>query len=192
MKLRLPIFALAAAILSAATAFAAEGGEAAGEGSWSALIFYFINAAIFVAIIVHYAGPTVRQMFADRAHQLRERRARAQAALEQAEEAARDAVRLVEQLATEKARILQEIEAETAYQLKLIRETAEAGAKRILRDAELTVAAAAEEARRRVRAYMAGVAGVVARELIERNFTTDDQRALLNGFSDKLAAEAHS
>jgi len=192
MKFRVPILALAGALLCAAPALAAEGGEAAGEGSWSALIFYCINAAIFVALIVYYAGPAVRQMFADRARLLRERRAHAQAALEEAERAAREAARLLDQLAAEKQRIVEELEAETTYQVKLIRETAEAGAKRIARDAEITVAATAEDARRRVRAYMAGVAGVVARELIERNFTADDQRALLAGFSDKLASEARS
>jgi F0F1-type ATP synthase membrane subunit b/b' len=189
MKLTTSLFALAGASLFAATAFAAEGGEA-GEGSWLSLLLYCINAAIFVAICVHFIRPALRQYFAERARALRERRASAEAAFEAAEQAARDAARRLEQLAAEKARLLEELAAETAYQIKLIREAAEIGATRIARDAEQTAAAVLEEARRRVRAYLAGVAGVIARELVHQNFTPDDQRRMLAGFAEKLAAEA--
>jgi len=186
------IIATGAVLFAAAAAFAADAGASAPEaqGSWSALIFYAINAAIFVAIIVHYARPAVRQLFAARAHQVRDRRARAETTLEGAELAARDAIHLLERLADEKARLLRELEAETVYQVKQIRDAAAEGLARILRDSELTVAAAAEDARRRTRAYLAGVAGLVARELIERSFTSEDQRRMLSGFADKLAAEA--
>ncbi len=194
MKLMTSIFALGGANLFAATAFAAEGGEtgAGGEGSWLSLILYFINAAIFVAICVHFARPAIRQFFAERAREVRDRRARAEAAFEAAEQAAREAARRLEQLAAEKARLLEELEAETAYQIKLIRDTAESGAARIGRDGELMAAAAVEDARRRVRAYLAGVAGAIARELVQRNFNPGDQRRMLAGFAEKLAAEARA
>lgn len=192
MKLITSIFALGGAILCAATAFAAAGGEAGagGEGSWSALIFYFINAAIFVALCVHFVRPAIRQYFANRASDLRERRARAEAAFEAAEEAAREAARHLQQLAAEKARLREEMDAETAFQIKLLRDAAQTAAARIGRDAQLTAAAAVEEARRRVRAYLAGVAGAIARELVQRNFNPDDQRRMLTDFAEKLSAEA--
>jgi F0F1-type ATP synthase membrane subunit b/b' len=192
MKFATSIFALGGANLCAATAFAAAGGEAGagGEGSWSALIFYFINAAIFVALCVHFARPAIRQHFAKRAGDLRDQRARTEAAFEAAEEAAREAARHLQQLAAEKARLREEMEAETAFQIKLLRDTAQTGAARIGRDAELTAAAAVEETRRRVRAYLAGVAGVIARELVQRNFNPDDQRRMLTDFAEKLTAEA--
>lgn len=194
MQLITSLFAFGGAYLFAATAFAADGAEAGagGEGSWLTLLLYIINAAIFIAICVHFAGPLVRQFFAERARALRDRRAHAEADFEAAEQAARDAARRLEQLAAEKARLLEELEAETAYQVKLIRETAVAGAERIGRDAELTAAAAVEDARRRVRGYLAGVAGVIARELVQRNFNSDDQRRMLAGFAEKLVVEARS
>src|SRR5579875_211854 len=191
IKLKTSILTIAGAMLGAITAFTAEGQSLReGEGSWFALLFYVINAAIFLAIVVHYARPAVRRLFADRAHQARARRDRAQAALVEAEQAARDAIHLVESLADEKARLIKEMEAETAYQVKQIRDAAAEGAARILRDSQLTVAAAANDARRRVGAYMAGVAGVMARELVQRNFTPEDQHRILSGFVEKLAAEA--
>jgi F0F1-type ATP synthase membrane subunit b/b' len=190
MKLVTSILALGASFVMAASAFAAEGAEAAGGGSWLTLLLYIVNAAIFVAICVYFAGPGVRQFFAQRARTIRERRGRAEADFAAAEQAAHDAARQLEQLAAEKARLLEEMEAETAYQIKTIRETALAGAARIGRDAELTAAAAVEEARRRVRSYLAGVAGVIARELVQQNFNADDQRRMLAGFAEKLTLEA--
>jgi F-type H+-transporting ATPase subunit b len=190
MKLVTTIFAFGGANLFAASAFAAEAGEAAGEGSWLTLLLYFINAAIFVALIVYFAGPAIRQFFANRAHEIRDRRARAEAAFESADRAAGEIARQLAQLATEKARLLEELEAETAYQLKLIRDSAQAGVARIGREAELTAIAVGEEARRRVRAYLAGVAGVIAREIVQRNFNSDDQHRMLAGFAEKLSAEA--
>lgn len=192
MKLLASIFALGGANLCAATAFAAANGEAGagGEGSWSVLILYFINAAIFVGLCVYFVRPAIRQYFSKRAGDLRERRSRAEAALKAAEEAAREAAQHIQQLELEKARVREEMEAETAFQIKLLREAAQTGAERIARDAELTAAAAVEEARRRVRSYLAGVAGVMARELVQRNFNPDDQRRMLTDFAEKLSAEA--
>ncbi|HTW88910.1 MAG TPA: hypothetical protein VMD75_12985 [Candidatus Binataceae bacterium] len=192
MKLITAIFAFGGANLYAATAFAAASGEAGAgrDGSWSALIFYFINTAIFVALCVYFARPAIRQHFAKRAGDLRERRARAEAALKAAEEAAHEAAQHIQQLELEKTHLREEMEAETAFQLKLLREAAQTGAARIGRDAELTAAAAVEEARRRVRSYLAGVAGVMARELVQRNFHPDDQRRMLTDFAEKLSTEA--
>jgi F0F1-type ATP synthase membrane subunit b/b' len=191
MKLKTSILTIGGAMFGAATAFTAEGQSLHdGEGSWFALLFYVINAAIFLAIIVHYARPAVQRLFADRAHEARARRDRAQAALAEAERAARDAIHLVESLADEKARLIKEMEAETAYQVKQIRDAAAEGAARILRDSQLTVAAVATDARRRVRAYLAGVAGAMARKLVQRNFKPEDQHRMLSGFVEKLTDEA--
>ena len=64
------VFILTCAVLLLPTAgWCAEGGgeAAAGGGSWLSLLFYVINFAVFVWILVHYAGPQARRFFSDRA-----------------------------------------------------------------------------------------------------------------------------
>ena len=61
----------------------------------------------------------------------------------------------------------------------------------IVRDTELTGNAITEAAQRRVRAMLAKTTGKLARELMVKNFSDDDQARLLRGFEEKLAQEAH-
>jgi F0F1-type ATP synthase membrane subunit b/b' len=193
MRCKALIMAGGSAVLLPVLALAAtENGQtaAAGEGSWLALVFYFINAALFIAVIVYFGRPLIRKFFGERAREIRDTLARSQAALTAAEEAARQAIAHLQTLEAEKKSLRDEMEAETAYQIKLAREAAIAGAERIRREAEISAAAAADDARRRMRKYLAGVAGVVARELVSAQFNSDDQRRMLKNFTDKLAGEA--
>jgi len=61
---------------------------------------------------------------------------------------------------------------------------------RIKRDAEVSAAALAENANRRVREALAQAAGKLARDLVVNNFQPDDQTRLLQGFVEKLGQEA--
>src|SRR5438132_7226727 len=67
-----------ALLLLPAAGWGAEGGgeAAAGGGSWLSLLFYVINFAAFVWILVHYAGPAARKFFFDRAAGIKETFAR--------------------------------------------------------------------------------------------------------------------
>jgi F0F1-type ATP synthase membrane subunit b/b' len=180
-------------ILPAAGRCAESGGgeAAAGGGSWLSLLFYVINFAVFVWILVHYAGPPARKFFADRAGGIKETFARAEATLKEAQDLANRAAERMSRLEAEKKQLRADLDAETAYIANRIREMARETAQRIVRDTELTGAAITEAAQRHVRAMLAEMTGKVARELMVKSFTDDDQARLLRGFEEKLAQEAH-
>jgi F-type H+-transporting ATPase subunit b len=182
-----------AGLLLPAAGWCAEGGReaAAGGGSWLSLLFYVINFAAFVWILVHYAGPPARKFFADRADGIRETFARAETTLKQARELANRASERMSRLEAEKQQLRADLDAETAYIANRIREMARETAERIVRDTELTGNAITEAAQRRVRAMLAETTGKLARDLMVKSFTDDDQARLLRGFEEKLAQEAH-
>jgi F-type H+-transporting ATPase subunit b len=182
-----------AGLLLPAAVWCAEGGgeAAAGRGSWLSLLFYVINFAAFVWILLHYAGPPARKFFADRADGIRETFARAEATLKQARELANRASERMSRLEAEKQQLRADLDAETAYIANRIREMARESAERIVRDTQLTGNAITEAAQRRVRAKLAKTTGKLARELMVKSFTDDDQARLLRGFEEKLAQEAH-
>jgi F0F1-type ATP synthase membrane subunit b/b' len=182
-----------AVLLLPAAGWCAEGGgeAAAGGGSWLSLLFYVINFAVFVWILVHYAGPQVRKFFSDRAEGIKETFARAEAVYKEAQVLANRAAERMSRLEAEKKQLRADLDAETAYITNRIREMARETAQRIVRDTELTANAITEAAQRRVRAMLAQTTGKLARELMVKNFTDDDQARLLRGFEEKLAQEAH-
>jgi F0F1-type ATP synthase membrane subunit b/b' len=179
-----------AVLLVPVAAWCAEGGEAAGGGSWLSLLFYVVNFALFVWILVHYAGAPVRKFFADRANAINETTTRAEAALKEAQDLANRSAERMSRLGAEKKQLRADLDAETAYMANRIRELAREAALRIIRDTELTGEAITEAAQRRVRALLAQATGRRARELMVKSFTPEDQTRLLRGFEEKLAQEA--
>ncbi|MGZ6175648.1 MAG: F0F1 ATP synthase subunit B family protein [Candidatus Binataceae bacterium] len=180
-----------AVVLAPATGWCAErGGEAAGGGSWLSLLFYIINFAVFVWILMRYAAPAARKFFAERAGGIRETFARAETTYREAQDLVNRAGERMSQLEAEKKQLRADLDAETGYIANRIRELARETALRVIRDTELTGAAITEAAHRRVRAKLAETTGNLARELMVRSFTDDDQARLLRGFEEKLAQEA--
>jgi F0F1-type ATP synthase membrane subunit b/b' len=181
-----------ATLLLPATGWCAEGGgeAASGGGSWTSLLFYVFNFAVFVWILVHYAGPAARKFFADRAGGIRETFARAEATLKEAQDLANRAAERMSRLEAEKKQLRADLDAETAYIANRIRELARETAARIVRDTELTGDAITEAAQRHVRAMLAEATGKLARELMVKSFTDHDQARLLSGFEERLAQEA--
>jgi F-type H+-transporting ATPase subunit b len=180
---------IALALAMPATAFAAEGGGEGG-GSWLMLLFFVINFALFVIVLVYFARPAARSFFSSRASGIRSNLDRLQAALNEAQDYANRAAAKMARLEEEAAQLVRELNAETAFQVARIREGAAAAAQRIRHDTELTTAAIADAAQRRVRERLAAAAANVARELIARSFEASDQGRLVDSFMDKLREEA--
>jgi F0F1-type ATP synthase membrane subunit b/b' len=183
-----------AAILAAAffvyaipSAHAAEDGGA-GHGSWLLLLFFAINFALFVGVLVYFAGPAVRKFFADRAVTIRTSLSRAQSALTEAEDMANKAAARMAALAAELKKLGDELEQETAFQVGKVRDLAKSTGERIRRDTGMSASALSEAAKRRVRAQLAESAATLASDLIGRNFQPSDQGRLIDGFMDKLAS----
>ncbi len=177
-----------AATFLPAPAIAAE--QSPGGGSWLKLLLFAINFSIFAFVVARFGGPMVRKLFGDRLTEIRGVLSRASAAFQEAQDLANRAAATLAGLEAEKARLGAELDQETAYQVRTIGEAARAAAARIRSDAEITAAAIADSAVRRVRNQLAASATRIARELISRDFRDADQKRLLAGFLDKLRQEA--
>jgi F-type H+-transporting ATPase subunit b len=169
---------------------AAHAAEDAGaeHGSWLLLMFFAINFALFVWVLVHFAGPVLKKFFADRAVTIRTALSRAQSAFAEAEDLANKAAARMATLASELKKLADELEQETAFQVGKVADLAKSTAERIHRDTEMSSSALSEAAKRRVRAQLAESAATLARDLIGRNFQPSDQGRLINGFMDQLGS----
>jgi len=190
IKLSVILSTGAVLLMPVAACCAEAGSEPTGGGSWLSLLFYVVNFALFIWILVHFAGAPVLKFFADRADAINETNARAEAALTEAQNLANRSAECMSRLGAEKKQLRADLDAETAYMANRIRELARETALRIVRDTELTGQAITEAAQRRVRALLAEATGRRARELMVKSFTPDDQTRLLRGFEEKLAQEA--
>ena len=190
MKSRIAIAAsLLGAALTPSLALAAEGGVEE-RGTWGALIFYIINFLLFAGILWKYALPAAKNYFKDRATGIRDTISKADAAFREAQELANRAAERMVKLDAEKSQIASDLADETVYQIGRIYDLAQESAARNKRDAETSAAAMAENANRRVREALAHSAGRLAADLVKRNFEAADQGRLVQGFVEKLSAEA--
>ena len=187
---RFTIATIVTVLLCPALALAAEGAEE--PGTWTALIFYIVNFALFVWIVKRFGGPQISAFFQNRARNIRANLGRAGEALQEAQRLARRAAELTAGLGAEKQRISEELAGETAYQVSQIGEMGRESVARIKRDATLSVAAAREAGQRRLRESLAAAAGGLARELVRRDFQPADQARLLASFVGKLNEEARN
>jgi F-type H+-transporting ATPase subunit b len=189
MKSRITIAALLGAVLIPSLALAAEG-AVEERGTWGALLFYIINFLLFVGILWKYALPAAKNYFKDRAAGIRDTISKADAAFRDAQELANRAAERMAKLEAEKSQISSDLADETVYQIGRIYDLAQESAARIKCDAETSAVAMAENANRRVREALAHAAGRLAGDLVKRNFQAADQTRLVQGFVEKLGAEA--
>jgi F0F1-type ATP synthase membrane subunit b/b' len=187
MKKSITSAAIFAAAFFPRAAMAAED-AGAEHGSWLLLMFFAINFALFVYVLVHFAGPALKKFFADRAVTIRTALSRAQSALTEAEDLANKAAARMAALAAELKKVADELEQETAYQVGKVADLAKVTAERIHRDTEMSSSALSEAAKRRVRAQLAESAATIASNLISRDFQSNDQGRLIDGFMDKLGS----
>jgi F0F1-type ATP synthase membrane subunit b/b' len=157
-----------------------------GSGSWLTLGFYIVNFAIFIFILVRYAGPMTTRFFKNRAARIRENLERARTNFAQAQELANRAAERIAKLEDEKARIASELENETLYQVERVYDAAREAVARIKRDTDITASSLRDGAQRRLRETLAHAAGDIARELVIGNFIPADQQRLLDSFMDGL------
>jgi F-type H+-transporting ATPase subunit b len=188
MKKTIATIAATAVTMLPAVAFAAEGG---GEdhGSWMLFMFFAINFALFVYVILRFAGPAIGGYFRSRATEIRGALSRAEKAFAEAQDLANQAAKRAAGLEAEVAALIRDIEEETQHRVKRIADLAETTVERLRRDAEMTSAAITEGAERRLRAELAAVSARLARDLIQRTFDNSDQNRLLDSFVGRLEGE---
>jgi F0F1-type ATP synthase membrane subunit b/b' len=177
-----------AAVLMPSIARAAEASKEPA-GSWLTLGFFAANFVAFLFILIRFALPLAKSFFTDRATSIRTSLGKAESALAEAGALAHAAEARKAALDAELARLKAEFATETSYQIARVREIAQAHTERLRRDSEMSAAAMTEAAQRRVRERLAAATATLARDLIARNFSGDDQGRLIEGFMDKLEQE---
>jgi F-type H+-transporting ATPase subunit b len=191
MKLKTILLSIVSVGLSPTLAFCAEG-AAEGGGSWLALAFYIFNFALFVYLLVHYAGPITVKFFRERARTIRESIKLSETSFSNANQVAQSAESEVANLEAQKARILEDMRAETAREVARLRAAGQAAAERIRRDAAMTASSISDNGRRIIQAHLASTAVRLARELIVRNFEAADQSRLVREFLQTVGQETRS
>src|SRR5579863_9713443 len=116
-------------------AVAAEASPAE-QGSWLMLLYFAINFAIFVGGGWYFAGPMVRQYFADRAKGIRDTIARSDRAFVEAENFSKRSAARIAQLEADKKALADEMDRETAFQINRLEEIARETVARLRRDAQ--------------------------------------------------------
>jgi len=180
-------------LLPSALLLASEGeghGAAAEQGNgWLApiwgvptIVWQTINILMVVALfwyLLRKAGP---KFFAGRVKAIQDQLNAALKEKEEAEERLREVEGRMASLAGEVAAIEREA-AETAEREKIrIRKEAEEARERIRREATEEVARQVEEARGSLRAEAAALAEEVAREILSKRITPEDERRLADRF----------
>ena len=190
LKKTLLLATIAMVVAAPSFAMAAENGAPEPGGTWLGLMFFAINFALFVGILIYFAAPMTNAFFRDRAIEIRSQIDRLNSAFKEAQDYANRAASKMAGLNQELTTLRTEIESETAFLIKQIRESAASADERIRRDTELTGAAITDAAQRAVRERLAATAAKLARDLIAATFDSSDQARLIDGFMEKISHEA--
>jgi F0F1-type ATP synthase membrane subunit b/b' len=188
MKFRIAIPAALALTLAPASAFCAQGGEE--PESWLTLLFFAINFALFVFLLVRFATPFASKFLHDWASEIRSTLKTTDDALTRAQQMALRAEADLAKLESEKALMAKEMRQTTAREVGRIGEIAKRTAARIERDAVMASSALAQSGRRRIRERLAAVTADLARDLIAKNFGASDQSHLIDEFMNEIGRES--
>jgi len=157
-------------------------GDAHHAPSIGELFFPAINFSIYLAVVVIYVIPAIRQYLSQRHEQIVASANEAKSALTVAEQAAADAKTRLSKIDAECATLHEDLVNAATQQSERSRAEAEATGERRVKDAGLL----AEQERRRalenVRAEIAAMAVGLAEDRIRKALGPDDQRAFVQQF----------
>ncbi len=184
-------WSLVAALLLPFPLLAAEGGEHAGaqlflgQPLW---IWQLVNLVLFVFLLVWFLRKPVAVFFGDRQKEVAETIRKADENRRRAEELAARMEERLAKLEGELAAIHEHARQEAAAeQAKLLRQ-AEGEADKLLQRARNDMDTRVRHARKELTAYAGDLAVEMARDLLAKNVTPDDESRLLHDGLEALAA----
>ncbi len=168
--------------------FAAGGGEGADRsGDLRDLLYRFINFALLVIILVWALKKAhVKDFFAARSREIKQRLEDLQREKEEAEARFREIEGKIKDFEEEKKRILEQYRQEGEAEKKKIIEEANNRVEEILSQAELTIQQETESAKSRLKQEMVEIAAQKAEEIIAERITEDDQDSLVDDFIERV------
>jgi F-type H+-transporting ATPase subunit b len=170
-------------------ALGAEGHEAAADRSgdlWD-LLYRFINFTLMVIILIWaLKKANIKDFFAARSREIKQRLEDLQKEKEEAEANFRDIEAKLKDFEEEKRRILEQYRQEgEAEKAKIIQE-ANNRVEEILNQAELTIQQETEDAKSRLKQEMVEIAAQRAEEIIAERITEDDQDSMVDDFIERV------
>jgi F-type H+-transporting ATPase subunit b len=177
-------------LLLSGLAGAADGGAHEDGPSWALLGFHALNIGILGAILYRFAGPALRDLFAQRRTDIASQIEAAQARLSEAETELANLRQRIDGFNVEAADLIERV-AETAESEKARTiERADAKSARILEDAKRVADSEIERARQVLRAEAAQLAVEIAGEILREQTSQDDDARLIREFTDEIGGSA--
>lgn len=181
------VLATTAAVAVANEAAHAAEGEHDGGGAFLALIFSFVNFAIFLFLLNKYAWPAVSSFLAGRRSEVADAMAAAEQARAEAEAIRRDYAAKEAALEETRRRMLDEISKGAAADREKLLKDAEAAAERLRAEAERQAEYDLARARRELRAEAARLAAELAEKEVRTKLTDADRARLVREFVEGAA-----
>ena len=177
---------VAVALLCAGVALAAGGGDGHGGDLLKDFLYRILNFAIMFGLLAYFITKPFKRGMAGRREAIEK-------SLEEARRAQAEAEAKFAEYEAKLAAANQEIEELTAairregeLERSTIIENARQMAAKIEQDADRNANLAVAKARAELRQEAAQLAVTLAKDLLEKNFTADDQKRLVDGYIEKV------
>ena len=169
-------------LFSTAQAWAAAGGAEHHEPSIGEIIFPAINFILYAGVLYYFALPLVRNFLRSRREDVVATMAQAAAKKQQAEALVREYRAKVAGMNQERQSILSLLRQEGEMEKSRLLGEAQASAAKIREDARFLADVEVKTARQDILDEMARQAEAMARELVQRSISPDDQGRLVREF----------
>lgn len=163
---------------------AAEHAEAHGP-DWTLLALQILNTAILIAILVRFLRAPLREFLAQRARGIAEAIEQAQKQLAESRREVAHWRSSLEKHARRAREIQTDVEREAQAEQAQVLERARAAAERIREEARAVADQEIRRAQRDLRREASALAVSLAEELLRENLTPDDDRRLVQAFSER-------
>jgi len=173
-------------LLMAGAAFAAGGGHADSGVLLKDFLYRVLNFGLVVAILVYFLRKPLKKGLAGRSEEIEKALAEAKLAKEEAEAKFAEYDRKLDQATEEIAEISDAIRREGELEKQKIIENAKQMAIKVEQDAEKAAEMEVAKARRELQQEAAKLAVNLAEELLEKNFTKDDDTRLIDEYMQKV------
>ena len=182
-KLRI-VGMVAAMLLVAAVAFAAEGGD--GSAKWWDFLWRIITFVLVVLLLYKVAGSRAKEFFTGRSYQIKAELDDLEARKIEAEKQLREVERAIANLDREREEILSGFKREGEKLKAAIVANAEASAQKIKAQAEVSAAQEAKLAVEEMKAEMAEKIVQAAEKLLKEKLTKADHEKLVGDYLTKV------
>ena len=180
------LLVLAAALLSAEWAMAAEAGAHAKAFSFTEELFKLVNTLIVVGILYKVAYHPIRNFLKDRREGIRKALEESRAAREEAEKQLAEQRSKVANLEAELVRVREQGEKERAMMRERLEEEQENQAQRLLEQTRTTIELESSKARAELQNQAASLALSLAEEMLKKELGEADQERFVENYLAKL------